>query len=197
MTSPYDGVPTKNWQSVTEDLIRSFPIPGKILVEVVLGCWDSIFSSKIGTGQFQIGKDIFPDPQIMGYFLHELIPLELQRRYPKEWKKGGSDGKDLEYLANPEFSFEIKTSSHPKSIFGNRSYAQPAERGKKSKSGYYLAVNFEKFSDTKSPKVLQIRFGWLDHSDWIAQKAATGQSARLTKEADESKILKLHAAKKG
>lgn len=59
--------------------------------------------------------------------------------------------------------------------------------------GYYLAVNFEKFSATvKSPQVGLIRFGWLDSDDWIGQKAATGQQSRLPVEVENFKLLKLH-----
>jgi hypothetical protein len=42
------------------------------------------------------------------------------------------------------------------------------------------------------PKIKIIRFGWLDHSDWIAQRAATGQQARLRPEAYQYKLLELY-----
>jgi len=85
---------------------------------------------------------------------------------------------------------ELKTSSQ-KSIFGNRSYAK-SETGK-SKSGYCLAINFEKIS-CENPRILRIQFGWLDHSDWVGQRSETGQQAALTKEAKENKLITLYAA---
>lgn len=91
---------------------------------------------------------------------------------------------------NEDFSFEIKTSSQ-KSIYGNRSYAK-SDTGK-SKSGYYLTINFEKLNKT-NPRILLIQMGWLDHSDWVGQKAETGQQASLTKEAKENKLLVLYQA---
>jgi hypothetical protein len=39
-----------------------------------------------------------------------------------------------------------------------------------------------------------IRFGWLDHSDWMGQKAATGQQARLDPFAEKSKLAILYTA---
>ena len=126
--------------------------------------------------------------------MHELIPLEFTTLHPDEWRgeQVGSD-KDIVYIPNDKYSIEVKTSSNPRHIFGNRSYAQGSTKGKKSKSGYYLAVNFEKFSKTnKKPRILLIRFGWLDSSDWRGQAAATGQQASLTKEAESEKLLKIY-----
>ena len=41
---------------------------------------------------------------------------------------------------------------------------------------------------------LRARFGWLDHDDWIAQTAATGQAARLRAEAYRFKLRTLYSA---
>ena len=61
-----------------------------------------------------------------------------------------------------------------------------------SKSGYYLAVNFEKFSNTTNPQIKLIRFGWIDSGDWIGQKAATGQQSRLSSDVENYKLLQLY-----
>ena len=37
-----------------------------------------------------------------------------------------------------------------------------------------------------------IRFGYLEHVDWIAQTASTGQQARLRKEAYDNKLITLY-----
>lgn len=91
---------------------------------------------------------------------------------------------------NDYFSFEIKASSQ-KSIYGNRSYTK-SDAGK-SKSGYYLTINFEKLSK-ENPRILLIQMGWLDHTDWVGQKSETGQQASLTKEAKEYKLITLFKA---
>jgi hypothetical protein len=126
----------------------------------------------------------------MGFFLHELIPLEIATLHPDEWTgERVASEKDIVYIPDDKYSIEVKTSSNPRRIFGNRSYAQGSTKAKKSKSGYYLAVNFEKFSKTnKKPRILLIRFGWLDSSDWIGQTAATGQQAHLTRDAENENI---------
>ena len=83
----------------------------------------------------------------MGFLLHELIPVEFAAQDPDKWRgeKSGAD-KDIVYIPNELYSIELKTSSSKGNIFGNRSYAQPETAGKKSKSGYYLTVNFGKFA---------------------------------------------------
>ena len=87
----------------------------------------------------------------------------------------------------------IKASSHKSRIFGNRSYAQEAV-GKKTKSGYYLAVNFAKFDADEGeelPRILKVRFGWLDYLDWQGQTAASGQQAHVAPDVEESKLIEL------
>ncbi|MDI6789247.1 MAG: ScaI family restriction endonuclease [Thermodesulfobacteriota bacterium] len=194
MASPYTGLPPKKWLEVTRKLVNEHPLKTAEIVAVVLTAWDSIFASSMGTRAFHIGEDIFPKPQIMGFFLHELIPLDLTARYPKKWRGERSSGdKDIVYIPDDRFSIEVKTSSNPSHIFGNRSYAQETSKNKKAKSGYYLAINFQKFSAMlKKPNILLIRFGWLDSTDWIGQKAATGQQSRLPPEVESFKLLEIY-----
>lgn len=195
MPSPYMGIQPSRWLEVTNQLVDKHPLKRDDLTKVVLAAWDSIFASKLGTKGFHIGKEIFPKPQIMGFFLHELIPLELAARCPNQWRgeKTASD-KDIVYVPDDHYSIEVKTSSNPNHIYGNRSYAQATTSGKKAKSGYYLAVNFEKFSKANtSPSILLVRFGWLDSGDWIGQKAATGQQSRLPPSVENNKLIKLYA----
>lgn len=191
-TSPYHRKPQSDWRSITLDLLAKYPLSKDSMVDVTLSSWDGIFQTGIGREGFRIGRDIFPAPQIMGFFLHELIPLNLHSKFPKLWTKDKKvSEKDLVYIPDISYSMEIKTSSHPNQIFGNRSYAQPTDNPKKEKSGYYLAVNFEKFSGKTRPEVRLIRFGWLDYTDWVGQEAATGQQAHLKSESDRYKLVEL------
>ncbi len=190
MTSPYEGVPIHRWGNKTDELIQSYPLTMSELVDVVRESWKGVFASKIGSKGFQIGKDIYPKPQIIAFFLHELIPLELTARYPGVWRgEEAAADKDVVYVPDISFSMEIKTSSHPTQIFGNRSFAQQSTAGKKSKSGFYLAVNFEKLmKNSEAARLRRIRFGWLDHADWQGQAASTGQQARLSSEVERGKL---------
>lgn len=198
MNSPYLNQPQNKWLSITKTLIKEHPLSSEEIVEVVNMAWSDIFKSQIGTKPFHIGIDILPKPQIMGFLLHELIPLEFERRYPTKWRseKSAMD-KDLIYLPSDKFSIEIKTSSNKDKIFGNRSYAQEATADKKTKSGYYLTINFEKFGveTNKIPKVSFIRFGWIDHTDWLGQVAATGQQSRLGSDTYLYKLVTLYSSK--
>lgn len=196
MSSPYKSVVRESWSEKTKDLIENHPLDEKEIAEVVLESWDSIFKSSLGVKGFRIGQHIFPKPQIMGFLLHELVPLEFAARYPHLWRSEKSaDDKDLVYIPDGQYSVEIKTSSNKAHIYGNRSYAQETKDKKKSKSGYYIAVNFEKFTKTnQNPKVVLIRFGWLDHTDWMGQKAASGQQARLEAYTEQVKLHVLYRA---
>lgn len=189
MNSPYLNKDKALWQQITDGLVQAHPLKD-MLVNTVLEAWTDIFSSTLGG--YVIGKDIFPDPQIVGFFLHELIALKLKAKGAGAYRKGNqADEKDVVCTSDPDFSIEIKTSSHPSKIFANRSYAQPSVNGKKDKDGYYLTVNFDKIEAGKTPEIRLIRFGFLEHSDWIAQAAATGQQAHLAAETYKLKLVTL------
>lgn len=179
--SPYYGKDIAQWSKITEKLIKQHPLKEKEIVDTVLTSWNEIFKSNIGS--LFIGKDIFPSPQIMSFFLHELVAHYLGKNHPGLYKVGKEKTeKDVHCITDPDLSVEIKASSHPNQIFANRSYAQPnSGRGQKDKNGYYITINFEKFdeADGARPEILLIRFGYLEHTDWVGQKAATGQQARL------------------
>lgn len=198
MSSPYDGIGEHEWRARTEELLDAHPLdPGEVR-EVVIDQWNSIFESSVGRHGLRIGEHIRPKPQIMGDYLHELIPYEFQERYPGVWCRDSSGkDKDLVNLEDDYFSTEIKTSSHKKGIFGNRSYAQPdASTSKKAKSGFFITVNYEKWSevpDGNFPRVRIIRFGWLDHFDWKGQAAETGQAASIRKEAYDTKLIEIYS----
>ena len=199
MISPYAGVPDADWNAKTEELIREFPLSEPDVVTLVLDAWNSILQTRIGAAGYQIGKDIFPQPQIMGFFLHELIPLELEHRYPTVWSRDFTGyGKDIICKTNSLFSCEIKTSSDKYHIFANRSHAQLRSSSKKDKSGYYLAINFGKFvlaASGKMPVINRIRLGWLDDADWHPQKAPTGQQAKLLPAVEKNKLKVLYSLK--
>lgn len=197
--SPYEDKPASEWSAITRNLIENFPLTKEELVDAVLGAWVDIFKSKIGSEGFQIGKDIFPQPQIIGFLLHELIPLVIAKKYPDKWCRDRTGHeKDLVCLTDTTYSMEIKTSSHPTGIFGNRSFAQPETAGKKSKSGYYLLVNFQKCDSkaTELPTITLIRFAWLDHGDWKGQAAESGQQASLNKDSMANKLVVLYPVAK-
>ena len=192
--SPYNGKPIEEWSAITDQLINNHPIKSNEIVEIVLKFWNDIFNSKIGS--FYIGKEIEPAPQIMSFLLHELVAHYLSLQHPGMYKVGTEKTeKDIHCITDNSLSIEIKGSSHPNQIFANRSYAQPQSgNGQKDKNGYYIAINFEQFNNVKPnlPKILMIRFGYLEHTDWIAQNAATGQQARLSPEVYKYKLKQIY-----
>jgi len=107
--SPYKSVARDLWHKKTVDLIQAHPLSPRELLDLTIEVWQDIFKSGIGKKPFRIGVGIFPKPQIMSFFLHELIALELARRYPRKWRpeKSARD-KDVVYVPDERYSIEIK-----------------------------------------------------------------------------------------
>lgn len=194
MNSPYHNIPKSKWKEITKKLVKEHPFTKSKIVEIVFKSWKAIFESTIG--EFKIGQEIFPAPQILSFFLHELIGHYFDKKYKGKFRVGAEkDEKVIHCVYDENFSVEIKASSNKNRIFANRSYAQPAsDNQKKNKDGYFIAVNFEKVTkNNPKPKILFIRFGYLEHSDWRAQVAATGQQASLSPETYEQKFITLYS----
>lgn len=84
--SPYENLPDTQWKKVTKKLVNEHPLSSDILIDTVLEAWNGILKTKIAD-ELQIGKDIFPTPQILGNYLHELIPVFLEKKYPGQWTR--------------------------------------------------------------------------------------------------------------
>ena len=194
MESPYKGIAPQNWETITNRLLEEHPLDTEELVKIAHSSWKKIFKTKIG-GELQIGVDVFPSPQILGNYLHLLIAAALEKAHPTTWRREQEkNDKDVVCLTNDKFSFEIKTSSQKK-IFGNRSYGQAENSSGKSKSGFYAAILFEKCTpDHPQPTLKRIKFGWIDHTDWKAQAAETGQNSTLAPNAWNLKLKDLYVA---
>ena len=199
MKSPYDEHNIQEWDAITNEIIEKYPISEDDIVDSVKEAWYKTKQTKIG-GELQIGIDVFPEPQVMGQFLHELIPVTLASKFPSYFRKGKiKSEKDVVYTLDDELSIEIKTSSDNTNLYGNRSYGQKNSQNNsgKKKEGYYIGVNFEKYTDENhDPQIKKIRFGWIDHEDWVPQKKETGQQAKLTKEARDHKLKLIYEYKK-
>jgi len=184
--NPYDGVHPSLWAGKTKELVEAHPLTPHI-VDICLKSWQSILNGKINTYLNLLISEMRISPQATGALLHDVIPVYIEKNI-QGFRKGIGKEKDIVCEYDESLSIELKTSSQ-KSVYGNRSYAK-SESGK-SKSGYYLTINFEKIS-VKEPNILLIQMGWLDHSDWRAQKSETGQQASLTKEARKGKFHVLY-----
>lgn len=186
--NPFDGVSVEKWREITQELVRKHPL-SPCIVDLCLKSWQSILHGKINTYLNMKISEMSISPQATGALLHDVIPEYIAKNV-NGFRKGAGKEKDVVCEFDDFFSFEIKTSSQ-KSIYGNRSYAK-SDTGK-DKSGYYLAINFEKIS-ANEPQILLIQMGWLSHSDWSGQISETGQQASLKKEARDNKLIVLYKA---
>ena len=78
--SPYARLPVRSWPTKTGELVGAHPLSHKDAVEATLQAWRDILASGFGSKPFRIGVDMFPKPQVMAFFLHELIPLVFSPR---------------------------------------------------------------------------------------------------------------------
>lgn len=191
--SPYFGLTDDEEKAdQTKELIKAHPLQPKIIKETVFWCWDILWKTKIGDNStnFKL-KDLNPPAIIVGYFLEKLLGYKLQHEYPRYWRGGiNKEDKDLVYIPDDKFSIEVKTSGQlGTKIFGNRSYGQELQdqsQQKKTKSGYYITINFYK------DKITLVRFGWIDHNDWSSQNSESGQMAGLKNDVYEYKLFTIY-----
>lgn len=189
---PYAGLPLSRWADKTRELIAAHPLDPAEVVDVVLGVWDRILTTEIA-GELQIGSDVKPSPQMMGNLLETVMVLDFKRLHPGVWREQQvKSEKDLVCIPDDFYSTEIKTSSNATSVYGNRSYAQPALAGTKDRDGYYITVNFEGFGVRIPPRIRLIKMGWLQHADWVPQASPTGQQAYIELEARKLKLLQIY-----
>lgn len=179
----------------TSKKINEFPVNTNTIKDIVLESWNEIFTITNSNKSFVIGENIFPKPQLMGFFLEVLIGKKFEK-INKSFKFDPTGySKDITNISNDDFSIEIKTSSSEKNIYGNRSYAKKtSKKSKKNKDSFYIAINFEKFNSknlSKKPKISLIRFGYLTHEDWKAQAASTGQQSSIPAINRDGKLLEI------
>lgn len=188
MVSPYFGLPVNQWESVTRRLVQRHPLSGELILDAALLSWQRLWSTWVGDGRVGFPlAEIDPPATVIGYMFEKLFAKELAVRLPNDWRGGSGSEKDLHCIRNEALSVEMKASGQlGYRIYGNRSYGQTlenADAAKKDKSGYYITVNF--YGQT----LTLLRFGWIDASDWQAQKSPTGQMAGLSQEVYEYKLL--------
>ena len=96
LQSPYEGVDSGRWPAVTAKLLAVHPLKADEIVQVVLTAWDELHSTEIGSRKLRIGVHIFPNPQIIGFLLHEIIPVLFAENHPGKWRREAEKGeKDL------------------------------------------------------------------------------------------------------
>lgn len=180
MKSPYTGIPEADWPKVTERLVAQFPLDSDTLCSVVNSAWNDIYASSFGDTNLKIGADIFLPAQATGVIIEKLIAVHLASLDPV-WRGGTlKTEKDIVHTKKENFSFEIKTSSSKKGLYGNRSTGHRSDNRTKNRAGYYLVVNYKlPKEDDLDRFIFNIRFGWIDDEDWVGQAKPTGQQASI------------------
>ncbi|EJA3095311.1 ScaI family restriction endonuclease [Vibrio vulnificus] len=186
--SPYQTIPKAEWKAKTEELVNAHPLNLSEISEIAILSWQRLWSSEIG-GQISLSEVELP-ATVVGYFFQKLFSYELSKRYPETWR-GEIDkhDKDLVNIVSPQYSMEMKASGQQGfKIFGNRSYNQETmdgNQGGKTKSGYYITINFT------GQSLNLIRVGWIDQDDWVPQGSETGQAATLHSDVYTYKMIEI------
>lgn len=177
----------RHWPAARDRLIDEHPLDLDEIREIVLTvCRDLDTEVTHGVSIF----DTTMSSSVAGQIIEQAIANHLQES-DSVWRPGEDPEKDVVHTEKPGYSFEIKVSGQiGDQIYGNRSYAISDDGGRKSKSGYYLTVNMHLSEKDLAPShnPFLIRFGWVDHDDWQAQSADTGQAAKLPDQVYEEKL---------
>lgn len=187
MRSPFEGLDTSEWQDKRDELIEEHPLDLTQIKEVTINSFNELLQTRIGDPKngIKIFEDIEISNQVQGDFLEAIVGKNF-KKIDNNWRNGTEAEKDFIYSNRTKYSTELKTSGQEgvTKVFGNRSYAQKVEKenAKKSKTGYYITVNFYK------DLLYLIRFGWIDFQDWTGQSAESGQAATLPNEVYEHKL---------
>jgi len=187
--SPYKDRPKEEWLSITNKLIKKYPLSTDEILEISLLSWGKLWTTKVGN-TINLNEVELP-ATVIGSFFQKLFAHELASRYPTKWRgERNKEDKDIVYIENDLFSTEMKSSGQMKyKIFGNRSYnkeSQNTDNSLKNKSSYYITINF-------SGKILTlIRLGWIDKDDWISQASENGQAATLNQNTYKYKLIEIN-----
>ena len=160
-------------------------LPPRVLLNVIQRSWTTLWRTRVG-GCIPL-RQVNVDAQVVGKFFQELMALELHSKDPR-WRHplAPRSPKDPDFVfADPSQSFELKMSGQVggRAVFGNRcSAAGIASPEGKSRDGWLLTINY---SDTR---INIVRFGFISGSDWIGQKAATGNASRLHRDVYTTKL---------
>jgi hypothetical protein len=188
--SPYLDQPKEKWLDITRELVKQHPLEPATILDTVLKAWKTLWETSIGSGTAAFPlRDMILPAQVTGFFFEKLLAEVLKHETQGQWC-GGQEKfeKDLVYLENSQFSIELKTSGQlGLKLFGNRSYGQQLEADQKvdkdDRSGYFITVNFY------GSQLSLIRFGWIDHEDWVSQKSETGQASSLKEDTYTYKLI--------
>lgn len=190
MESPFEDIPKEQWEDKRDNLIQDHPLSISDIKNLVLSSFEKLSRTTIGDRSegITLFEDVNPSAQVQGDFLEALMAKRLSEE--DQWHHGTEAEKDFIFEPDVKYSTELKSSGQEgkTDVYGNRSYAQRVDEkdAKKSKTGYYITVNF--YLD----KIYLIRFGWLDFEDWIGQDSESGQSAHLSDEAYQHKLRKIN-----
>jgi len=151
------------------------------ILSVIHRSWTTLWTSKVG----QVPLRHFNlDAQVIGKFFQELMLHELRAEDPR-WRSGSPKEKDFTFADDESLSFELKMCGQvgSRDVFGNRcsaaGYASPAG---KDRSGWLLTINYT------GQTINIIRLGWISGGDWVGQRAASGNSSKLSRETYGTKL---------
>jgi hypothetical protein len=151
-----------------------FPLPCDQVVARVCAARDAVATARFGRWSF---SDLSAGTQVVCGIFHELIVQELSTL--EGWRPGEPKREpDVVAVAEPQASYEVKTSSSMNGIAGNR-YSSTLDAYDPDR--YYLCVNF----DARAFIVFRIRVGFIRREGWQPQRGR-GNVAMLKREAVQS-----------
>ena len=151
-----------------------FPLPDKTVLACVISANNALRQATFGQWRF---SELHPGAQVVCGIFHELIVKEFSTL--QGWRAGvPKQEPDVASEADPQESFEVKTSSSLSGIASNR-YSWTNEAY--DPDLYYTCVNF----DARDLTLFRVRVGFIRRKAWRPQRGR-GNVAMLKREALEN-----------
>ena len=158
-----------------------------MLISAIQKSWTTLWTTRIGPLPLRV---VQLDAQVVGKIFQELMIYELHSR-DSRWRAPDAPrhprDKDFVFTPDASQSFELKMcgQSGSRAVFGNRCSAPPhvsLHPEAKSRDGWLLTINYT------GERLNLVRFGHVLGTDWIGQRAASGNSSRLHADVYASKL---------
>lgn len=177
---PFAGVDPTRWASHADLLAELYMAETGTSVDDLIRAWSAAFtglldgSSIRGTAIRHLPTML---PRLFSQMLHEEVAKDLGQL--PGWRLGVNEQqeKDVEHLADPALSLELKGNQSRSGVSANRSYV--SESGNKSRSSWYLVWNYAppaRKGVLQTPRLHSLRLGHIRALDWDTDRIDSGKA---------------------
>ncbi len=187
LKKPYQDVPTERMRAVATQLVKNHPLR-YCVVDIVLNSWQNILNGNITSksSSFKI-KQTNVSTNVTEKLIRTVLPENISR-YVKGFRAGKQNEHDIVCEVDEFYSVKLLASFEKMLAIKIKDAKNNVDE---IKTGFYLSVNFENIN-SNNPKILRIRFGYLDKTDFVLTRNGDEIKAVLTSEAGLYKLIDIY-----